>query len=81
MKKPPRKAYGPTGIKHGSNERQLTKYIGKRISENDHSLLIRYAASLNVDVAALLAPHVESLVEAARKHESSRETVLAAHSS
>ena len=81
MKKPHRKAYGPTGIKHGSNERQLKKYIGKRISEDDHLLLTRYAASLNLDVSALLAPHVESLVEAARQHESVRETVLAAQPS
>jgi hypothetical protein len=62
--------YGPTGIKHGSNERQLKKYVGKRISEADHQLLRRYAASLNVDVAALLVPHNDSLLEKARQYES-----------
>jgi hypothetical protein len=70
MKKPDRKMYGPTGIKHGSDERKLKKYIGKRISEDDHQLLTRYAASLNLDVAALLAPHVDSLLDKARQHQS-----------
>jgi hypothetical protein len=70
MKKPHRKAYGPTGIKHGSDERKLKKYVGKRISEADHQLLTRYAASLNLDLAALLAPHVDSLLDKARRHES-----------
>ncbi|WP_141224465.1 hypothetical protein [Mycobacterium nebraskense] len=68
MKKPQRKVYGPTGIKHGSEDRQLRKYVGKRISEADHELLTQYAASLNVDVATLLAPHVESLLTRARQH-------------
>jgi len=68
VKKPHRKVYGPTGIKHGSEDRQLKKYIGKRISEADHELLTRYAASLKVDVAALLAPHVDSLLDKARQH-------------
>lgn len=70
MKKAGRKVYGPTGIKHGSDERKLKKYIGKRISEADHQLLTRYAASLNLDVAALLSPHVDSLLDKARRHES-----------
>jgi hypothetical protein len=70
MKKPGRRVYGPTGIKHGSDERKLRKYIGKRISADDHQLLTRYAASLNLDVAALLAPHVDSLLDKARRHES-----------
>ena len=68
MKKVHRKVYGPSGRKHGSEDRQLKKYIGKRISEDDHQLLTRYAASLNVDVAALLAPHVDSLLDKARQH-------------
>jgi hypothetical protein len=68
IKKPHRKVYGPTGIKHGSNDRQLKKYVGKRIGEADHQLLRRYAASLNVDVAALLAPHIDSLLDKAREH-------------
>jgi hypothetical protein len=71
MAKPHRKVYGPSGIKHGSEDRQLKKYIGKRISEADHQLLTRYAASLNVDVAALLAPHVDSLLDQARHHHTS----------
>jgi hypothetical protein len=70
MKKAGRKVYGPTGIKHGSDERKLKKYIGKRISEADHQLLTRYAASLNLDVAGLLSPHVDSLLDKARRHES-----------
>jgi hypothetical protein len=69
MRKPHRKVYGPTGIKHGSSERKLKKYVGKRVSEADHELLTRYAASLNVDVAALLAPHVDSLLDKAREHD------------
>ena len=68
MKKPHRKTYGPTGIKHGSEYRKLKKYIGKRISEADHALLTSYAASLNQDVAALLAPHVDLLLDRARQH-------------
>ena len=70
MKKPHRKGYGPTGIKHGSDERKLKKYIGKRVSDADHELLTRYAADLNVDVAALLAPHIDSLLAKARQHQS-----------
>jgi hypothetical protein len=70
MNKPHRKVYGPTGVQHGSEERKLKKYIGKRISEADHELLKRYAASLNVDVAALLTPHVDSLLAKARQHQS-----------
>lgn len=67
---PHRKVYAPTGVKHGSDERKLKKYIGKRISAADHELLTRYAASLNVYVAALLAPHVDSLLDKARQHQS-----------
>ena len=62
-----RPGYGPTCIKQGSDRRKLKKYIGKRISEADHQLLTRYAASLDVDVSDLLAPHVESLVAKARR--------------
>ena len=68
MRKPHRKVYGPAGKKHGTNERKLKKYIAKRVSEADHELLTRYAASLNVDVAALLAPHIDSLLDKAREH-------------
>jgi hypothetical protein len=77
VKKSPRKTYGPTGIKHGSEDRKLKKYIGKRISEADHALLSTYAASLNVDVAALLAPHVDSLLSQARQHQSASALVAA----
>lgn len=69
MKKTHRKVYGPTGIKHGSEDRKLQKYIGKRISEADHRLLTSYAASRKVDVATLLAPHVDFLLDQARRHE------------
>ncbi len=69
MKNPHRKVYGPSGVKHGSDQRRLTKYIGKRISQADHELLARYAANLNLDVAALLAPYVDSLLDQARQHE------------
>jgi hypothetical protein len=70
MNEPHRKVYGPTGIQHGSEKRKLKKYIGKRISEADHELLKRYATSLNVDVAGLLTPHVDSLLAKARQHQS-----------
>ncbi len=69
MKNAHRKVYGPTGIKHGSEDRKLQKYIGKRISEDDHRLLTSYAASQKVDVATLLAPHVDLLLDQARQHE------------
>lgn len=69
MKREHRKVYGPTGIKHGSEDRKLQKYIGKRVSADDHQLLTSYAASQNVDVATLLAPHVESLLVKAREHQ------------
>jgi hypothetical protein len=67
-----RPGYGPSGIKQGSNRRRLKKYIGKRISEADHQLLTQYAASKDLDVADLLAPHVTSLVAEARRHVSSQ---------
>jgi hypothetical protein len=75
MNNPHRKVFGPTGIRHGSDERKLKKYIGKRVSEDDHQLLKRYAASLDLDLAELLAPHVDSLLDKARRHEA--ESVLA----
>lgn len=42
------------------------KLVAKRVSEEDHSALTRYAESRGVKVAELLAPAVEDLI--ARAH-------------
>lgn len=46
--------------------RASSKLVAKRVSEEDHSALTRYAESRGVKVAELLAPAVEDLIARAR---------------
>lgn len=65
-KKPGRKVYGPTGIKHGSEQRQSTQFIRKRVTESEKELIKRLAQHRGVSEAELLAPHVEKLLREAK---------------
>jgi hypothetical protein len=47
--------------------RASSKLVAKRVSEEDHSALTRYAEARGVKVAELLAPAVEDLI--ARAHQ------------
>lgn len=76
-RKPPRKTHGPSGIKHGSEERQADKFVGKRVNDADKKLLLSLAKSKGVPLAALLAPHIDGLLAEARDLESRGELVLA----
>lgn len=53
--------------RHREN-RASTKFVTKRLSEEDHVLIVAYAKSLHVSVAALLDPAVQELVSRARVH-------------
>ncbi|BBY96411.1 hypothetical protein MGALJ_60800 (plasmid) [Mycobacterium gallinarum] len=52
--------------RHREN-RASSKLVAKRVSEEDHSALTRYAEAQGVKVAELLAPAVEDLIQ--RAHE------------
>ena len=47
--------------------RASSKLVAKRVSEEDHSALTRYAEARGVKVAELLAPAVEDLIQLARQ--------------
>lgn len=53
--------------RHREN-RASTKLLAKRVSQEDHDLVVAYAKSLNVTVARLLDPAVKELVTRARAH-------------
>lgn len=53
--------------RHREN-RKSTAALAKRVSHEDHDLIIAYAKSLRVSVAALLDPAVQELVSRARVH-------------
>lgn len=59
--------------------RVSSKLVAKRVSEDDHEVLTRYAASRGVKVAELLAPAVDELIQQARAfcNESDSPTVRA----
>lgn len=52
--------------RHQEN-RASTKYVSKRVTEQDHAALVRYAEDHDVKIAELLAPFVAELV--ARAHD------------
>lgn len=66
MKKPVRKAYGPTGIKHGSEQRRANQFIKKRVTDSEKVLLKKLADHLGVSESDLLAPHVATLLAEAK---------------
>jgi predicted solute-binding protein len=57
--------------RHREN-RASSKYIAKRVTEDDHELITAYANSLNVKVSDLLAPAVDELVSRAREHQQAK---------
>lgn len=56
----------PRNWRHREN-RASSKLVAKRISEEDHSALTRYAEARGVKVAELLAPAVDDLIQLARQ--------------
>ncbi|MFA4085191.1 hypothetical protein ONA92_26215 [Mycobacteroides salmoniphilum] len=76
-RKPPRKTHGPSGVKHGSEERQADKFVGKRVNETEKALLLSLAKAKGVPLAALLAPHIDGLLAEARDLQSRGQLVLA----
>lgn len=65
-KKPGRKVYGPTGIKHGSEQRRTPHFIRKRLTQTEKDLIRLLAEHRGVSEADLLAPHVEKLLSEAQ---------------
>lgn len=53
--------------RHREN-RVSTAFLSKRVSHEDHDLIVAYAKSLHVSVAALLDPAVQELLSRARGH-------------
>ena len=49
-------------------KRMSTKLLAKRVSQEDHDLVVAYAKSLHVTVADLLAPAVQDLINRASAH-------------
>ncbi len=52
--------------RHREN-RASSKLVAKRVSEEDHSALTRYAEARGVKVAELLAPAIDDLIERAHQ--------------
>jgi hypothetical protein len=52
--------------RHREN-RASSKYVAKRVSEEDHSALTRYAEAHGVKVAELLTPFIDDLIEQAHQ--------------
>lgn len=48
--------------------RAASKYVSKRITEQDHIALTRYAEDHGVKVAELLTPFVNELLQRAHEH-------------
>lgn len=53
--------------RHREN-RASSKLVAKRVSEEDHSALTRYAEARGVKVAELLAPAVDDLIQQAHQY-------------
>jgi hypothetical protein len=51
--------------RHREN-RASAKYVAKRVSEEDHAALTRFAEANGVKVAELLTPYVHELIQQAR---------------
>lgn len=65
-KKSVRKAYGPTGIKHGSEQRRANQFIKKRVTDSEKILLKKLADHLGISESELLAPHIATLLDRAK---------------
>lgn len=48
--------------------RASKKYVAKRVSDVDHEALTRYAKDHGTDVAKLLTPFVDDLIQRAHEH-------------
>ena len=48
--------------------RASSKYVAKRVSEEDHTALTRYAEDQGVKIAELLTPFVNDLIERAHEY-------------
>ena len=53
--------------RHREN-RASKKYVAKRVSDEDHEALTRYAKDQGTDVAKLLTPFIDDLIARAREH-------------
>lgn len=56
----------PRNWRHREN-RVSSKLVAKRVTEEDHSALTRYAEARGVKVAELLAPAVDDLIQLAHQ--------------
>lgn len=52
--------------------RERDKYVGKRVSPDEHALIKQYAEDTGVSVADLLAPTVDEILQRARAHQVSK---------
>ena len=59
--------------------RALSKLVAKRVSEEDHSALTRYAEARGVKVAQLIAPAIDELIDLA--HDFCEQVDAQAHAS
>jgi hypothetical protein len=48
--------------------RASSKYVAKRVSEDDHTALTKYAEDHGVKIAELLTPFVNDLIQRAHEH-------------
>ena len=53
--------------RHREN-RASSKYVAKRVSEEDHQALTRYADDHGVKIAEMLTPFVNDLIQRAHEH-------------
>ena len=53
--------------RHREN-RASSKYVAKRVSEEDHLALTKYAEDQGVKIAELLTPFVHDLIQRAHEH-------------
>jgi hypothetical protein len=53
--------------RHREN-RASSKYVAKRVTEEDHLALTKYAEDHGVKIAELLTPFVHDLIQQAREH-------------
>jgi hypothetical protein len=62
----------PGGRHYGNwrhrESREREKYVGKRVSPDEHALIKEYAQDNGTSVADLLAPTVDDILERARAH-------------
>ena len=63
---PARRSYG--NWRHRET-RERDKYVGKRVSHDEHKLIKQYADDKGVSVADLLSPGVDDILQRARAHQ------------